>query len=328
MKLEILDIPEIYAATKEGQEFVQALAINDNVDLFGSDSVQKIINHHWDMTYLFVFFGLFVPLCVQIFIFMYWNSWIIEHRMLDTTRKRYNLACIFSLVILSCYFVLIELIQSTRDLKNYFTLGNMFDLAPNVFVLYNCYKMYYAFERKEEDQDFWLLQAFGGIFLSLKFLTFLRVFEYTGHLIYMLFEVFRELIPFMIVLGVSILGFTEAFYSLQKSYINPTIEDFDFLNTFYYSLLLTLGEFGIDGLDVWGWILFILAALFNLIILLNLVIAIISQVFETVSETKIQSFYKERAGLIADIWTVVPVIFGDKKAKFSLLFFATENSAK
>ena len=48
--------------------------------------------------------------------------------------------------------------------------------------------------------------------------------------------------------------------------------------------------------------MFIACAAFNLIILLNLVIAIISEVFNVVNATKIPSFYKERAGLIADVW--------------------------
>ena len=81
-------------------------------------------------------------------------------------------------------------------------------------------------------------------------------------------------------------------------------------------------------MDTWGWVLFLTAALFNLVILLNLVIAIISEVFTEVKENRIQSFYKERAGLIADIWTVVPVLIGDSSARFSLLFFATENTGK
>ena len=74
--------------------------------------------------------------------------------------------------------------------------------------------------------------------------------------------------------------------------------------------------------------MFLTAALFNLIILLNLVIAIISEVFAEVNAQRIPSFYKERAYLIADVWTVVPVIFGNSNAKFSLLFFATENTGK
>ena len=63
MTLEIFDIPEIYADGTEGQSFVHALAENENIDLFASESVQKLINYHWDVTKLYVYFGLFIPLC-------------------------------------------------------------------------------------------------------------------------------------------------------------------------------------------------------------------------------------------------------------------------
>ena len=92
--------------------------------------------------------------------------------------------------------------------------------------------------------------------------------------------------------------------------------------------MLTLGEFDVEKLDELGWILFLAAALFNLIILLNLVIAIISEVFAELYPTKEPSFFKERVSLIADMWMLVPVLADDQNSKLSLLFFATENNAK
>jgi hypothetical protein len=74
--------------------------------------------------------------------------------------------------------------------------------------------------------------------------------------------------------------------------------------------------------------MFISAATFNLVILLNLVIAIISDVFTRVLESQIRSFYKERCDLIAEVGTLIPIIFEEKTAKTALLFFATEHSAK
>ena len=166
-----------------------------------------------------------------------------------------------------------------------------------------------------------------GLLLWLKFLIFLRIFEYTGHLIYMLSEVFKGLVPFIIVTIISITGFADAFHSLSRTYPeNEELVD-SYLGAFKYSILLTLGEFDVDTLDELGWILFLSAATFNLIILLNLVIAIISEVFATLYPTKLPSFYKERVSLIADMWMLIPVIRDDPYSKINLLFFATENNA-
>ena len=90
MKLQSFDIPEIYANSTTGQNFIQALSDCDNIDIFASETVQRLVNHHWEKTKNFVLYGTFVPLCVQIFVFMYWNSFIIEHRMLNDQTKLEN----------------------------------------------------------------------------------------------------------------------------------------------------------------------------------------------------------------------------------------------
>lgn len=46
-----------------------------------------------------------------------------------------------------------------------------------------------------------------------------------------------------------------------------------------YSYLLTLGEFNIDDFDNFCWIFFTFATVTNLIVMLNLLIAIISETF-------------------------------------------------
>ena len=142
----------------------------------------------------------------------------------------------------------------------------------------------------------------------------------------MLSEVFKKLVPFMIVTIISIAGFADTFHSLSRTYPEPLVETY--LDSFKYSILLTLGEFDVEKLDYLGWVLFLAAALFNLIILLNLVIAIISEVFAELYPTKEPSFFKERVSLIADMWMLVPVLFDEPDSKISLIFFATENNAK
>ena len=89
---------------------------------------------------------MFVPLCIQLALFIFWNGWVIQHRNEDGTilglDKTYmNRLCIVLVMVFCCYFILIELIQSTRDLKKYFTFGNLLDLAPNVLILMSCIKL-------------------------------------------------------------------------------------------------------------------------------------------------------------------------------------------
>ena len=91
--------------------------------------------------------------------------------------------CVFTLVVYSSYFIVIQLWISTRNVKKYFSLNNMVDLIPNGLILYNALTRW---TYDEDTKEFWLINAFGGLLLWIKFLMMLRVFEYTGHLIHML----------------------------------------------------------------------------------------------------------------------------------------------
>ena len=201
------------------------------------------------MTKYYVYWGLWAPLCVQLAVLMLWNMEVISKRNDEPVEgqinyKIANRVCYWTLLVLSGYFILIELVQSSRDFKSYLSLQNLSDLAPNILIILACIKIMTAPGESGEEYPFWVLQAFGGLLLWIKFLLFLRVFEYTGHLIHMILEVVREMVPFIIVLFVSVAGFTESFHSLDKS----LAEDEQSLTTLWaawkYSFLLTLGEFG------------------------------------------------------------------------------------
>ena len=175
-------------------------------------------------------------------------------------------------------------------------------------------------------EAFWQLQAFAGLALWCRFILFLRVFDGTSFLIHMIVEVIKALAPFLVVLLLSILAFTDAFYSMNKSYA-PEDRQADmesYLGTLYYSILTTFGHFDVAGFGDIGMIFFIQACAINLIILLNLVIAIIGAIFSIVNASRIEAFYAERAELIADVWTIFPSLNPDRRAATRLLFFATE----
>ena len=69
-----------------------------------------------------------------------------------------------------------------------------------------------------------------------------------------------------------------------------------------------------------------------MVILLNLVIAIIGDVFEEVNSIRLQCYYQERAKLIAEIWDIYDGWESKKVQKKNeantLLYFAEENSVE
>jgi len=224
-------------------------------------------------------------------------------------------------------------------------MENFFDVLPNVLILVNCWyvtkidsgsELTPSFstelpaEENIHNQYFWKIQAFAGIAIWAKFFIFLRVFDSTAFLIHMIQEVVNSLGPFMVILIFSILGFTDAFYSMNKAYPEERQNEglLTYSDSLFYSILNTFGEFDTDGFDTTGKGIFLLASFINLVILLNLVIAIISEVFADVNSRRLESFYSQRANLISETWQIFRCYRNDPQAANKLLFFATETSVE
>ena len=67
------------------------------------------------------------------------------------------------------------------------------------------------------------------------------------------------------------------------------------------SFRTALGEFSetLDQYDHMSWVIFFLCCIVNIILLLNLLIAIISETYETISSTALETGYKEKVAMMA-----------------------------
>jgi hypothetical protein len=69
--------------------------------------------------------------------------------------------------------------------------------------------------------------------------------------------------------------------------------------------LIALGEFNYDDYDDSGngtlaWVIFLVSTLLNCVVMLNLLIAIVSETFAAVLNEKIENSYREKASIIQD----------------------------
>lgn len=140
----------------------------------------------------------------------------------------------------------------------------------------------------------------AAILMWFKFTYFLRINESTGYLIRMLFEVFKDMSAFMIIFCVTIIAFSDAFYTISNSQATQGQTQFikSYPQALFYTYLLTLGEFNLEdenGDEVYAtfvpYVFFMLCSIFNLIIMLNLLIAIISDTFARVKSSSILTAY-------------------------------------
>jgi len=121
-----------------------------------------------------------------------------------------------------------------------------------------------------------------------KFLYFLRIYKNLGYLINMIQMVIIDIRWFFLVLFVALVAFASAFLCIALANDDP---DGQFVKSLpeaiIYTYRLILGEFATDKFgDVsveLVWMIFLFCTMLSMIVMLNLLIAIISETFAKVT---------------------------------------------
>jgi len=238
------------------------------------------------------------------------------------------------LALFSVYFLTYEALQLQRSGYRYFTdPWNWIDTLPLLFLILvgfrSTKKMFHSVpfgDSKGEEDVFVALAASTSILLQFKLLYFFRSSGSVGWLIRLVIEVVYDMRAFMVIFILTIFAFSDAFYTLIKANgYEDALEVYNFPGAIYYTFMLTLGEFTLDGVDPVFKCFFSLCAVFNLIIMLNLLIAILSETHAKVTEVSDLMLSQEISTLISDF------IYFDKstpieKRKLVLMVFEKEQT--
>lgn len=143
-----------------------------------------------------------------------------------------------------------------------------------------------------------------------KLLQFFRIFKSYGYLTRLLMMVISDMSTFLVVLFITIVAFSDTFLTLSNG--NPEHEKFvySFTDSIIYVYRIVLGDFDVSKFGqvavplCYG--LFILCTIFNTIVMLNLLIAIISETFSHVKENAVNASYQEMAAMIAENSYIIP----------------------
>lgn len=147
----------------------------------------------------------------------------------------------------------------------------------------------------------------------LKFLYYLRIFEATSSLIRMIMQVIYDIRHFLFVLLLTIVAFGDSFKTISNG--NPDTADGGrfveqgFFGSFFYVYNMCLGAYDNNYGNVQqslAWFIFFLCTMFNMIIMLNLLISIISESYEKISANLQAAAYQERAGMISENSFLIP----------------------
>jgi len=131
--------------------------------------------------------------------------------------------------------------------------------------------------------------AISTFFMWLKLLYIMRIFKATGYLIRMIIDVIADMGIFLLLLLITIFAFGDSLLTL--SYGNAEDERFagnSFIDASLYSYRLVLGDFDTGNFGSvavpFVWMFFLMSTIFNLIVMLNLLIAIISDSYARITD--------------------------------------------
>jgi hypothetical protein len=152
----------------------------------------------------------------------------------------------------------------------------------------------------------------------------MRIFKDTGYLIRMIITVIIDMRHFFLVLMIGLLAFSDSFLAIA---LGNSAEDDRFVTGFVNSVIYTytvilggfdLGEFDNSIAYALTILLFLICTVFNMIVMLNLLIAIISESFANVNNNAKNAMYQEMAALISENNYLIPVWRKEKYAKQNL----------
>jgi len=142
----------------------------------------------------------------------------------------------------------------------------------------------------------------------------------------MIIEVFKDIKIFLLILMISIFAFTSSFDAIHQANEDEG-EQLSFLETMLTVSVMTMGEPDmvlIENKGSLAIVVFILTALFNLIVMLNLLIAIVTETYQRVKLDKNMFLFRLKVEIIAYLMALHREKTFNKGDPTKLLFFAQD----
>jgi len=177
---------------------------------------------------------------------------------------------------------------------------------------------------KQSARIFYVILVLTGL---VRLLSKLQIYEDLSFLIKMIQTTLNKLIPFATLFFGLIIGFQFAMTAMNtpltdvadnNDYANIDITAFE---KFIYVFRMALGDFQVAGFKreqqgvlILTWIVWIILVCINSIIFLNFLIAVVSDVFAQVMQTRTEECYQKRAEILSELFDVFGTL-SDENAK-------------
>ena len=219
-----------------------------------------------------------------------------------------NVVCKVILSVFAVYNFLIELSAAYQDWHYWKTPSRLFNFLVPISMGMNLY-----FSSDLMSDRFWTLNTWAALFIWARMLLYLRNTTDTyGWMVRVLTETVIDIFPFLIIYFIGVFAFADAFESIEQLLViqrrvepvshMPYQEDGENFYVKYFStyvraiqtsFLTSLGEHNpnLDKYREIDWLVFFISVFMNIIILMNLLIAIISETYTRISLKQDQTSY-------------------------------------
>ena len=273
---------DLSRGSPESISFIKSLKNCHNADVFKSELVKAILLYKWNQIML--------GLTIQSLVYLALVTTIVfqtVYRDIPTT--------LVIILVLNSLFLLYEIAQMKMRLRSYFlSIFNIFDLL-RILLLY-VYPIA-VFQNAGITSQNWILAA-ANIMCWYRLIGYIRIFQPTRYLIRMCAEVMKALGPFLLIFFTIIIAICLAYYADRQS-----VYSFGECVVNIYSL--AYGQFNNSTDTNLQTFVYVIATLLLTLIMLNLIIALMGEVFQNVKDAMDVADKKEMASIILEVDSIM-----------------------
>ncbi|CDW83468.1 wd-40 repeat protein [Stylonychia lemnae] len=333
VRLDFIDLPGLYHYLDPNfKAFIHELADTTNFEYFTIPSIQSIIEFNYELVQRYIIYVIIVPYLVFHGIFVCYMNLVYEHRTEDEYYQHVNKAICILMALFSIYFLFSEMRQLISQGFQYLSnVWNYIDLLSPIGVITFLILELLSQLEYEVNQDFLRsIMALATFFMWLKILYVLRIFRSTGYLIRSIVEVIYDMGIFLLILFLTVTAFGDSFLRLSLGNEEGFIENFFFSIVYAYRMIL--GDFDTTNFgDVarpLAFVFWFMCTIVDMIVMLNLLIAIISATYERVANNSEKAAYQEMAKLIDENQYLIPAYIKKSYAPLGQYLILVTNEEK
>lgn len=277
--------------SKDSLDLVKSLRDCPNQEIFNTKYVSMLLFDKWKAVKWFMLFQALV-----------YVSFLLCYSLFITLNLEIFMIIAFAL---NCILVIYEVVQmSFTGISYWEDIWNIIDITR--FVLFTLL-FFLTFWYKIISLPY--LEVLVILIAWVKGLTYFRIFNSTRYLVYLIFEVVKDMISFITMTFYAIIGLSLMLYTM-RNFEDKDIKNNDYRYFLGYVYMNGIGDYGtfdfnVGDFELTSFMIFSLTSIVNTIIMMNLLISIIGDTYDRVQQGIMVADLKQLAEMIIEIESLI-----------------------